>query len=185
MKIILFLTFLIPYISTNGQIEYNGVKYNKMTPVMGTNYVIATFKDSSKKAIYNNHLLFINTSTNQKNKIDFPSNVYFDKIEQVKIDNLGINKILIVAKTDYVGKDRFIDLRERPTKILILSPDGQEKTQLTADSLFVSSWEINNQNGSIFIRGYYDTNKNGKNDKADKSEELLFDLKTLMVKLNR
>ena len=168
------------YVFVNGQIEYNGVKYNKLIPVYGTNYVIATFKDSGLKAVANNRLLFINTATNQKRKIDFPKIVYIKSIEQVKIDSLGINKIILATWTGY-EKDKRIDLRERQTRILILSTDGQEITPITNDSLFVTGWAINSLNGIISIKGFYDTNKNQKKDKADKSEDLLFDLTTLKM----
>jgi len=60
--------------------------------------------------------------------------------------------------------------------------DGKDKTQLTEDKFFSSNWTINNQTGSIVITGHYDTNGNGKYDKSDKNEILIFDLKSLVLK---
>jgi len=87
---------------------------------------------------------------------------------------------MVTAHTVNLDNDKRIDWGD-PTQIIILSTDGQEKTQLTEDNFFARTWLINSQTGTIVITGHTDTNKNGKYDKTDKSEILLYDLKTLKL----
>lgn len=152
--------------------------YNRLTEVTGSTNVMATLEDWSKKGANNNHLLFINTATGQQTRIEFPKDSWIGKIEQIRIDSLNINRVLVVLRTDYAD-NKFIDLRERPQKMILLSPDGQEKSVLTADDLLISSWVVNRFAGTITIAGYFDLNRNGKRDGSDKQELLIFDLKTL------
>lgn len=87
---------------------------------------------------------------------------------------------MVTARTVNLDNDKSIDWGD-PTQIIILSTDGQEKVQLTEDSFFVRTWLINRRTGTIVIAGHTDTNNNGKYDKTDKSEVLLYDLKTLKL----
>ena len=113
-------------------------------------------------------------------QIDFPKDAYIAEIEQIKIDSLGINLILVAAKTVNLDNNKGIDWND-PEQIIILSTNGQERTQLTDDKYFVRTWIINRLTGGIVITGYYDTNNNGKYDKTDKNEILIYDLKTLKL----
>lgn len=61
----------------------------------------------------------------------------------------------------------------------MLSTDGREKIELTADNFFVSNWVVNSYAGTVTIVGFIDANANGKYDREDKNDILLFDLKTL------
>src|SRR5665648_1039119 len=127
----------------HGQDKYNYVHFNKLTEITGTEYVIATIENRGKIETNSQYLLFINTQNGKTKQIDFPKDAYIEKIEQIKIDSLGINKIFIAAKT--VNLDN------------------------------------NKHTGAIVITGYYDTNNNGKYDKTDKNEILIYDLKTLKM----
>ncbi|MBB5437550.1 hypothetical protein HDC92_001222 [Pedobacter sp. AK017] len=49
------------------------------------------------------------------------------------------------------------------------------------DRFFVSTWIVNKQTGRIVITGHYDSNNNGKYDKTDKNQLLIYDLKTLKL----
>lgn len=69
-----------------------------------------------------------------------------------------------------------------PQQIFVLSADGKTKEQLTEDKFFTRTWTVNHQTGTIVIAGHYDSNGNGKHDKTDKNEILIFDLKTLELK---
>ncbi len=53
--------------------------------------------------------------------------------------------------------------------------------QLTDSKLFVRTWIVNKNTGTIIIAGHYDTNNNGKLDKLDKNEIGIYDLKTLKI----
>ncbi|NLL28392.1 MAG: hypothetical protein GX259_06320 [Bacteroidales bacterium] len=163
-----------------GQDKYDYIKFNRLIEIEGTEYVVATIDNWSKIEVKNKYLLFINTVNGQTKQIDLPKDSYIDKIEQVKIDSLGINKIILAAKTVNLDGNKTIDWND-PKQIIILSTDGQVKTQITDDKFFVRTWTTNKTTGTIIITGHYDTNNNGKYDKTDKNEIMIFDLKTLKM----
>jgi hypothetical protein len=151
-----------------------------LTEIKGTEYVIATIENRGKIETISKYLLFINTRNGNTKQIDFPKDAYIAKIEQIKIDSLGINLIFVAAKTVNLNNNKGIDWND-PEQIIILSTDGQERTQLTEDKFFVQTWIINRLTGGIVITGYYDTNNNGKYDKTDKNGILIYNLKTLKL----
>ncbi|MGN8057771.1 hypothetical protein ACTJKN_15935 [Pedobacter sp. 22163] len=181
MKQIFVTIFTLMTLSSYGQDKNNYTHFNKLTEVEGTDYVIASVENWGKiPDAKNKYLLFINTKNGQTKQVDFPSDGYFEKLEQVKIDHLGINQIIISAQTIDLDEKKGIDWND-PKQIIILSPDGQKRTQLTDNKLFVSTWVVNKQTGTIIVTGHNDTNNNNKYDKTDKSEILIYDLKTLRL----
>lgn len=164
-----------------GQDKYNYVHYNKLIKVKGTSFVIATIENWGKKLSANSkYLLFINTKNGQTKEVDFPKDAFIRTIEQIKIDSLGINVVLVTANTVNLDGNKSIDWND-PKQIILVSIDGEEKTQITEDKYFVSNWIVNNQTGTILITGYYDSNNNGKYDKTDKNEILIYDLKARKI----
>ena len=161
-----------------GQNKYDFVHFNQLTEVKGTDYVIASIDNRSKMAeSRSKYLLFIDTKNGSTTQVDFPGDGYLGQVEQVKIHNLGINQIIVAAKSvDLDGKSG-IDWSD-PQQIYIISVDGKSKKQLTEDKFFTRTWTVNHQTGMIVITGHYDSNDNGKYDKKDKNEILIFDLKT-------
>ena len=125
-----FLIFIITFftLTSYGQDKYNYVHFNKLTEVVGTEYVIASIENLGKMSdTKSRYLLFINTKTGQSKQVDFPNDGYMEKVEQVKLDSLGINKIIVSAQTiDLDGKSG-IDWQD-PKQIIVLSTDGQERT---------------------------------------------------------
>jgi hypothetical protein len=181
MKHLIIFVLSISTLATFGQDKYNYTLFNKLTEVEGTDYVIARIENWGKgDGLKNRYLLFIDTKTGQTNQVDFPNEGYFQKVEQVKIDDLGINVILISAQTVDLDGKRGIDWND-PTQLIVFSTDGKERTQLTDSKLFVRAWVINRKAGTIVITGHYDINNNGKYDKTDKSEIGIYDLKTLKL----
>ena len=175
----LTLVLTLAAVVTYGQDKYNYVHFNKLTEVKGTDYVIASIENWGKMAdTKGKYLLFIDTKTGQSNQVDFPSDAYIEKIEQVQIDTLEINKIIVCARTLDLNNKNGVDWVD-PEQIIILSTDGKEKIQLTDSKLFVSTWIVNRQSGTIVVTGHYDSNNNNKYDKTDKNEILIYDLKTL------
>ena len=157
------------------------VNYNRLTELKGTTYVLATVETYGKLfGGSSSDLLFINTLSGETKKIDFADDAYIEKVEQVRIDSLGINKIVVTANTVNLNNNKGIDWRD-PTQVIVLSTDGKEKTQLTDDKFFTTYWTINYQTGAIVISGHYDTNNNGKYDRSDKNEMVVYDLKTLKL----
>jgi len=181
MKQTLVIALTILTLTVYGQDKYNYVHFNKFTEVVGTEYVIASIENRGKIfETKSRYLLFINTITNETKQVDFPDGAYFREIEQIKIDSLGINLLVMTARTvDLDGKNG-IDWND-PTQIFVLSPDGKEKTQLTESKFFVRTWVVNKLTGTIVVTGHYDTNNNGKYDKTDKNEIHIYDLKTLKL----
>ena len=181
MKQLLTIVFATMTLTSFGQDKYNYVHFNKLTEVVGTEYVIASIENWGKMFdTKSRYLLFINTKTGQTKQIDFPNDGYMEKIEQVKIDSLGINKIIVSAQTvDLDGKSG-IDWAD-PKQIIILSADGQEKIQLTDNKFFSRTLTVNKQTGTIVVTGHYDTNNNNKYDKTDRNEIHIYDLRTLKL----
>jgi len=181
MKQLLIFTLTILTLTIYGQDKYNYVHFNKLTEVVGTEYVIASIENRGKMFdTKSRYLLFINTNSGQSKQVDFPNDGYMEKVEQVKIDSLGVNKIIVSIQTvDLDGKNG-IDW-EDPKQIIILSVDGQEKTQLTDNKFFSRTWTVNKQTGTIVITGHYDTNNDNKYDKTDKNEIHIYDLRTLKL----
>lgn len=183
MKKTLFIFIaLTAFILTSfGQDKYNYVHFNKLTEIVGTEYVIASVENQSK--IYetkSNYLLFINTKKGDTNQIDFPNDAAIREIEQIKVDSLDLNVIVVSARTIDLNGKKGIDWDD-PTQIIILSTDGKTKTQLTDNKFFTRTWVVNKLTGTIVIAGHYDTNNNNKYDKADKNETYVYDLKTLKL----
>jgi hypothetical protein len=175
MRTAVIIAFVLLTVATKAQDKYNYVAYNKIIELQGTEYVIATVENWGKKSVNNRYLLFINTKTGESRQVDFPDDAYIGKVEQVKIDSLGINRVLVIANTVNLDGDKYIDWND-PRQVIILSTDGKEKIQVTEDKFFVSTWMLNRQTGAIVITGHLDTNNNGKHDKTDKNEILLYSL---------
>jgi hypothetical protein len=181
MKQFFVVFFIILGNFVYGQNKYNYVHFNKLLEVEGTEYVIATIENRGKIFdVKENYLLFINTKNGETRQVDFSKDAYIEEIKQIKIDSLDINLIVLSARTVDLNGKRGIDW-EDPTQIIVLSTSGKEKTQLTEDKLFVRTWTVNRETGRIVITGHYDTNNNNKYDKTDKSEILIYDLKTLKL----
>jgi hypothetical protein len=179
MKNLLIVLLASLTLQANGQDKYNYVHFNRLTEVTGTEYVIASIENWGKiMETKSKYLLFINTRNGETKQIDFPNDAGIENLDQIKIDSLGINVIVVSARTvDLDGKSG-IDWND-PTQIIVLSPDGNNKTQLTDDKFFSRTWTVNKLTGTIVITGHYDTNNNNKYDKTDKNEIHIYDLKTL------
>lgn len=181
MKHLLSLIFALVAIVASAQSKYSYVHFNKLVEVKGTNYVIASIDYRSKADVEKfKYLLFINTTNGETNQVDFPRDGYLNGFEQVKLDTLGVNKILLTARTvDLDGKGE-IDWND-PVQIFIFSPDGKENVQLTDNNFFARTWVVNRKSGTLVVTGHYDSNNNNKYDKSDKSEILIYDLRSLKL----
>lgn len=181
MKRLIILALTVVTFTSYGQDKYIYTNFNKLTEVEGTEYVIARIENWGKMdELKNRYLLFIDTETGQSTQVDFPNEGYFQKIEQVRIDDLGINKIIVSAQTVDLDRRKGIDWND-PIQLIVLSTDGKERIQLTDSKLFVRTWIVNKKTATILIAGHYDTNNNGKYDKTDKNEVGIYDLKTLKL----
>lgn len=181
MKPLTILLFALLTISAYGQDKYSSAHFTRLTLLEGTDYVMGTIDNVEKMfATGSKSLLFINTRNGQSKQVDFPEDAFIKKIEQIRIDSLQINRVIVVANTVNLDNSKNIDWKD-PGQIIMLSTDGQEKVQLTEDRFFVRTWIVNPQTGGLVVTGDYDSNNNGKYDRTDKPEVLLFDLKTLKL----
>ncbi len=177
-KVFIILFFILP-ITLFSQSKYDYIHFNKLTEVQGTEYVISSIENRGKMLeTKGKHLMFINTKTGETSQVDFPGDGYIEKVEQVKIDSLNLNVIVVSAQTIDLNGKKGIDWND-PKQIIILSPDGKQRNQLTDDKFFVNTWIVNKQTGTIIITGYYDANDNNKYDKTDKNKIFIYNLKTL------
>ncbi len=119
-------------IKSFGQSKYNYVYYDKLKELKGAEYVIASIENRSKFAIQNKYLLFINTENREATQIDFPNDAIINKVEQIKVDSLGINKVIVIAKTVNLDGSKSIGWRD-PSQIIILSTDGRRARKNTID----------------------------------------------------
>ncbi len=180
MKLTYMFLFLLIGAIAYGQSKFEQVPFDRLTEVAGTEYVIASTDHSKMAAAKNDHLLFINSLTNEITEVGFSNGAHIGKLEQVKIDGLGINWILLSAKTVDLDGKIGID-RNDPMQIIVFSPDGKQRKQLTDDALFVKAWVVNTLTGTITISGHYDSNKNNKHDGSDKNTIQIYDLKELKM----
>lgn len=181
MRLLLTAALVYVTVAASAQDKNNYVHYDKLTEVKGTSYVIASIENWGKMlSTKGRYLLFIDTRTGQSKQIDFPKDAFIGKVEQVKIDSLGINNVIITANTVNLDGNKSIDWND-PTQVIVFSPDGQQRVQVTEDHFFVRTWVVNNQSGTIVIAGHYDTNNNGKYDKTDKEGMVIYDLKAMKV----
>lgn len=181
MKVLMTLVITALTLSLNAQDKYNYTEFNKLEEIDGTDFVMANIENRSKIEKQNSsYLLFIDTKTGQTNQVDFIYESYLRKVEQVKIDELGIN-ILIVNARNVIPEGKRVVNWDDPRQIIVLSTDGKQRTQLTDSKLFVRTWVVNRKTGTIVITGHYDTNNNGKYDKTDKNEIGIYDLKNLKL----
>ena len=86
----------------------------------------------------------------------------------------------MIARTVDLDGKKGIDWND-PEQIIILSPDGKEKTQLTENKFFLRTWTVNRLTGTIIVTGHYDSNNNKKYDRTDKNEIHIYDLRTLKI----
>jgi hypothetical protein len=108
MKKIFFIVLTTVNLTAYGQDKYNYVHFDKLTEVVGTEYVIASIENWGKMLeTKSRYLLFINTKTGETNQVDFPNDAGIGKVEQIKIDSLDLNAIVVSARTvDLDGKIR-------------------------------------------------------------------------------
>ncbi|MDR1224709.1 MAG: hypothetical protein LBL07_17815 [Tannerella sp.] len=161
-----------------GQNKYSYVYFNNLTEVEGTEYVIARMEEMGKMLKRNEqYLLFINTTNGDTNQADFHKGANIREIKQVKLENRGINRIILLAQTIPSNEKKGMGWQD-PVQLFVLSTDGKEKKQLTENHFFVQTWTVCKETGKIVITGHYDANMNGKYDKTDKHEILIYDLET-------
>lgn len=177
LKHIVVLLLSILTISAYGQQKYSYLS-TSLTELKATEYVLLKEGRWGKmSALQGHYLLFINTKNGQAKRVEFPNGTRIEYETQVIIDSLQINKVMLVTSMTDLDNSKHIDW-DAPRRITLLSTDGQEKVQLTDDKFFVKNWGINNKTGNIIITGNYDTNSNGKYDREDDDQILLYDLKT-------
>lgn len=180
MKNTLAILFALLSINSFAQDKNNYVTFNTLTPVQGTPYTIASSVHRGKAEIHSSHLMFINTLTGQTVQQDFPADAYIADVKQIHIDSLGLHKVLIAGRTINLDNNKSIDWND-PFQVYICSVDGTGRVQITDDRFFADHWQVNPWTGVIVITGHRDTNTNGKLDKTDLPEIIVYDLNKMAL----
>lgn len=180
MRTLLFMALIFLQHPTYAQEKYEYTSYNKLIDVSGTDYTIATFDDHSKKGIAGRHVLFINTRTGTFKQISLNEDEYLYNIEQIKLDSLGINRIIAVVGMRHPENMKGLMLGSWQ-KVVVFSIDGNETLGVNGAVHFASSWQTNGRTGSLVIAGHVDSDENGKFDRTDKNQILIYDLKNMKV----
>lgn len=160
--------------------KFNYEHYNNIKPIEGSEYVYATAEHVGKFSSGSDFLMIINTRTGETRKVDFPPDADIQNITHLRYDSIGINKLMVIGKTVDLNDKSGINYRD-PRQIIILSIDGKDKTIITEDGYYVRYWYVSPVYGTITVLGYYDDNNNGRLDKSDKSETLVYDLKKMKL----
>ncbi|MBS1771408.1 MAG: hypothetical protein JST82_01020 [Bacteroidetes bacterium] len=183
MRNLFILPFVCIAITASAQKKIDYTHYDKLIEVEGTDYVYATTEHIISKgggSGSTGSLMFINTHTGETNPVDFPLGSDISSVHQLKYDSLHINKMLVIARTVDLNDKSGINYND-PSQVIIVSADGKQKTVLTADGFFTRYWNVYPKYGTIVIIGYYDSNENGRLDRTDKSEVMVYDLKNMKI----
>ena len=154
--------------------------YSILLKLKGSDYVVATVDNTEKIKAGKKCLLFIDTKTGAIEQVDFMDGSVIEEVEHVKIDSLGVDKVVVIARTASLTRKKTVRTDD-PRQILIFSVDGKSRIQLTIDKFFVKKWLVDAQTGNILISGYYDLNMNRHYDEEDKNEILIYNLETLQL----
>ena len=180
MRTLLLLVSLSCVVLANAQEKREHISYNKLIEVDGTDYVIATFQNQSKKGVLGRHILFVNTKSGASRQFDLEDNQYLQDIEHIRLDSVGVNKIVAVigiSRTENLKGTMFSPWR----KIVVFSPDGGDALGLEGRTHFASSWLTNSKTGSLVVTGFIDSNENHTPDYDDKNEVRIYDLKNMKI----
>lgn len=86
MKQLLFIIFTTISLTSFGQDKFNFVQFNKLTEVIGTEYVIASIENRGKMLdSKSRYLLFINSKTGQAKQVDLLMTAILKKLTKSKL----------------------------------------------------------------------------------------------------
>lgn len=162
------------------QVKTVYIDYDKLMDLKGTSFVLAVAGRMEKITTQAKLLLFIDTKTGAYHQVEFPETLSSRNLTQLKIDSLNINLVLVSAKTVDLDKKNGVGWGE-PTQLMLFSPDGKQRTQVTENHFFVQSWQVNEQTGRLLITGHLDSNGNHRYDRSDKEQIIIYDLRTLQT----
>lgn len=175
MKQLSLLLLLCAAQMSFGQSMNFGWRDNGFTEVEGTSYVVKILQKTGKIMRVSNDLQIIDTKDGSRTIVDFPEDASIHSVTQVKLDDKNLNKLIVTAKTVNLDQDKRIDYDD-PLQVLVMTVDGKEKVRITEDRFYVQSWVVNKVTGCIVIAGHYDEDENGKINKEDVAETLVYDL---------
>ncbi|MCD7899802.1 MAG: hypothetical protein LUH22_08000 [Bacteroides sp.] len=178
MKRLLSLFSLFIVLNINAQSKWSYTTFTKITELEGTDYMVCTASNDSKKSPKGKGLLFIHTLTGDATPMDFSKDFYFDEIKVIHLENLGLHKVLISGR---IMEDKSKLSWDFKKSLFICSIDGKERVEIPDENFFIQSWEVNKKTGILVIAGHVDTNKNGKYDKTDENEIRLYSLKDMKM----
>lgn len=165
MKLKCFILLFIAALTLNAQEKKESLNLNKLIELENTGYVIATANHHSKLESSNAILFFVNTCTGSVNELAIPPDYVVTEIEHIRIDSLGINKVLILLQKRLEGNTFKFQILN---KLLVSSIDGMEITDLTPEPIWIGSRNLNRSSGIMTFL----CNKNDRKKGKDKPEML-------------
>lgn len=174
---ILFLPLTLQ--AQDKKVEY--VNYDRLIEVEESEYVIATATNTSKAGTSSAYVQFVNTLTGEVKEIDMPKGAHIGNVQHIKMDRLGIDRIVMTGRTVDLDNGKGGITWHDPQQIIVFSVDGKQQVKVTDDNFFAGTWMIDQQTGRMVLTGHRDTNQNEKLDHEDKNEILVFDLKAMSM----
>uniref|UniRef100_UPI0039A4D295 hypothetical protein n=1 Tax=Ornithobacterium rhinotracheale TaxID=28251 RepID=UPI0039A4D295 len=165
-SIVLLFVFSLAF----GQKNNNYLEISLEKDIEGTDFVLGERYFDKKIDVSDDKILyFINATNGEMHEVNFGEKINV-KVEQIKIDSLNINTL--IAKTYLSNK-----LTRVKSSLYLLSTDGREMQKIVDDDFCVKKFVLNKNTGNLVIKGFRDVNENGKIDKNDKEQILIYSLK--------
>lgn len=153
--------------------------FDRFLALKDSNYIVADVSYVNDLGERKLRLLFINTESQSAQKVDFPGISWMREFHQIRINELGINALIVSASLSESSTGGPAPAEQ--DQIWIVSLNGQQRTLLTDPGFYAGSWMVNQHVGTLVVHGYYDLNSNRKRDKADREVLQIYDLKTLKL----
>jgi len=132
MRRFILILVLVGSLSVAAQEAGGAFSVNNPMDIKGTSYVLLNVTSRTKEASFQTRLLFRDTATGESRTLDLPEGFTLRKAEQVKMDNLGINKIVLLVNSP------LHEIKSGTNYIYIVSPDGTTVDRVeVADGMLV------------------------------------------------
>ncbi len=149
------------------------MSYSSIYDIKGTDNVVISLTHYNEAHNTRHSFLFMNVLNGKEKQIDFPENTYPGTVEQVKLDDLNINKIIFLPRSSERAEKKFAK-SHASNRMIICTTDGDDVKQITDEGYYIQNWKINEKNGIIVITGYHTETR--------RNEIILFDLKKMKKK---
>ncbi|NMH27137.1 hypothetical protein [Flavobacterium silvaticum] len=153
----------------------NGLLLNaqRLEPVeiSGTEFVAIPYFDTEKTGDSESGIKFINTATGEIKQAILPKDNHVARLEHVKIESLGIDKIVVIIQNE--GKSVIVK-GTRQSQLSVYSVNGTLEKNIILDAEVGRDLIVNNVTGRLVLISF----KGSKFAPEHKQEEIIYDLRT-------